>query len=57
MNTKKNTILVVDTDPQTQKMLSLILDTPVFKVVGCATGKQGVQFCVSSKLADNRERI
>jgi two-component system KDP operon response regulator KdpE len=49
MNAKKNTILVVDTDPQTQKMLSLILDTPDFKVVGCETGKQGVQFCVSSK--------
>lgn len=49
MNTKKNTILVIDTDPQTQKMLSLILDTPDFKVVGCETGKQGVQFCASSK--------
>ncbi|MCK6417644.1 MAG: response regulator transcription factor [Alphaproteobacteria bacterium] len=49
MNVKKNTILVVDTDPQTQKMLSLILDTPVFKVVGCATGKQALQFCVCSK--------
>jgi two-component system KDP operon response regulator KdpE len=49
MNTKKNTILVVDTDLQTQKMLSLILDTPSFKVVGCETGKQAIQFCVSSK--------
>jgi two-component system, OmpR family, KDP operon response regulator KdpE len=49
MGTKKNTILVVDTDPQTQKMLSLILDTPDFKVVGCQTGKQALQFCVSSK--------
>ena len=49
MNSKKNTILVVDTDPQTQKMLSLILDTPDFKVVGCETGKQALQFCVSSK--------
>lgn len=49
MNTKKNTILVIDTDPQTQKMLSLILDTPDFKVVGCETGKQGVQYCVNSK--------
>ena len=49
MNTKKNAILVVDTDPQTQKMLSLILDTPDFKVVGCETGKQGLQYCVSSK--------
>jgi two-component system, OmpR family, KDP operon response regulator KdpE len=49
MSTKKNTILVIDTDPQTQKMLSLILDTPDFKVVGCETGKQGVQFCISSK--------
>jgi two-component system KDP operon response regulator KdpE len=49
MNVKKNTILVVDTDPQTQKMLSLILDTPDFKVVGCETGKQALQFCASSK--------
>lgn len=49
MNAKKNTILVVDTNPQTQKMLSLILDTTDFKVVGCETGKQGVQFCISSK--------
>jgi two-component system, OmpR family, KDP operon response regulator KdpE len=49
MNAKKNTILVIDTDPQTQKMLSLILDAHDFKVVGCETGKQGVQFCVSSK--------
>lgn len=49
MATKKNTILVIDTDPQTQKMLSLILDAPDFKVVGCKTGKQGVQFCISSK--------
>ena len=49
MSAKKNTILVVDTDPQTQKMLSLILDTPDFKVVGCETGRQGVQFCASSK--------
>ncbi len=49
MSPKKNTILVIDTDPQTQKMLSLILDTPDFKVVGCETGKQGLQFCVSSK--------
>src|SRR5688572_6278447 len=49
MNVKKNTILVVDTDPQTQKMLSLILDTPDFKVVGCETGKQALQFCISSK--------
>ncbi len=49
MNTKKNVILVIDTDPQTQKMLSLILDSPDFKVVGCETGKQGVQFCASSQ--------
>lgn len=47
MNAKKNTVLVVDTDLQTQKMLSLILDTPSFKIVGCETGHQGVKFCVS----------
>lgn len=49
MNTKKNTILVVDTDPQTQKMLSLILDTPVFKVIGCETGTQAIRLCASVK--------
>jgi two-component system KDP operon response regulator KdpE len=49
MNIKKNIILVIDTDLQTQKMLSRILDTPNFKVVGCETGAQGLQFCVSSK--------
>lgn len=49
MNIKKNTVLVVDTDPQTQKMLSLILDAPDFKVVGCETAKQAVQLCISLK--------
>jgi two-component system KDP operon response regulator KdpE len=49
MNAKKNTILVIDTDPQTQKILSLILDKPDFKIVGCENGKQGVQFCANSK--------
>lgn len=49
MNTKKNTILVIDTDPKTQKILSLVLDTPDFKIMGCETGKQGVQFCISCK--------
>lgn len=49
MNAKKNTILVVDTDPQTQKMLSLILDTPDFKVIGCETGTQAIRLCASIK--------
>lgn len=49
MNAKKNTILVVDTDPQTQKMLSLILDTPDFKVIGCETGTQAIHSCASIK--------
>jgi two-component system KDP operon response regulator KdpE len=30
-------------------MLSLILDAPNFKVIGCESGKQALQFCVSSK--------
>lgn len=49
MNLKKHTVLVVDTDPQTQKMLSLILDSPDFKIVGCKSGQQALQFCVSSR--------
>lgn len=49
MNAKKNKVLVVDTDPQTQKMLSLILDTPDFKVIGCETGTQAIRLCASMK--------
>jgi len=49
MNKKKNTILVVDSDPQTQKMLSIVLDADAFTLVHCLTGKQATRQAVSTK--------
>ncbi len=47
--TKKNTILVVDQEPQTFKIMNLILSDREFKVIECTTGKQAVQLCASLK--------
>lgn len=49
MNKMKNTILVVDSDPQSLKMMSLVLDENDFTVVMCPTGKQATRFTVSIK--------
>ncbi len=49
MRKKKNTILVVDHDPQTFKILDLVLDGEDFDVVQCLLGKQAVRLCVSMK--------
>ena len=49
MNKKKNSILVVDSDKQTQKMLGVILDEADFKLVDCLTGKQATRLAVSTK--------
>lgn len=49
MNKKKNTILVVDADEQTQKMMSIVLDAADFTLVDCLTGKQSVRLAVSTK--------
>ena len=49
MNKKKNTILVVDSDPQTQKMMKIVLDEADFKLVDCLTGKQAERLAVSTK--------
>lgn len=49
MNThkKKNIILVVDHDPQTYKILDIVLDKNEFEVVECLSGAQAVRLCVS----------
>ncbi len=44
---KKNTILVVDHDPQTYKILDIVLDKNDFEVVECLSGAQAIRLCVS----------
>lgn len=44
---KKNTILVVDHDPQTYKILDIVLDKQDFDVVECLSGAQAIRLCVS----------
>lgn len=49
MNKKKNTILVVDSDLQTQKMMTIVLDEADFTLVDCLTGKQATRLAISTK--------
>lgn len=49
MNKKKNTILIVDSDPQTQKMMTIVLDQEDFNLVDCAKGRQAVSLTISTK--------
>lgn len=49
MRKKKNTILVVDKEPQTFKLLHVVLDDQDFEVVECLTGKQAISLCASTK--------
>jgi len=43
MHEKKNTILIVDSDPQIQKSMANLLDSTDFKIVECLVGKQAAQ--------------
>ncbi len=47
MHEKKNTILVVDDEPQIQKMLGILLDVQNYKIVECLTGKQAIRMTAS----------
>lgn len=49
MSKKKTTILVVDGEPQTKRMLGIMLPEDVFRIEGCETGKQSVNLCISLK--------
>lgn len=49
MNKRKNTILVVDPDPQLQKMMTIVLDKASFTLVDCERGRQAVSLTVSTK--------
>lgn len=46
---KKNIILVVDREPQTFKIMDLVLNNLDFQVLECTTGKQAIQLCASIK--------
>lgn len=49
MRKTKNTVLVVDSDPQTFKILDIVLDKRDFDVIECHSGRQAIQLCVSIK--------
>ncbi len=49
MHEKKNTILVVDDEPQIQKMLGILLDVENYKIIESLTGKQAIRMAASVK--------
>lgn len=49
MHEKKNTILVVDDEPQIAKMLGILLDSEEFKMIESNSGRQAIRMCVSAK--------
>lgn len=49
MAKKKATILVVDSEPQTKKMLEIMLAENQFHIEASTTGKQSVGLCISLK--------
>jgi two-component system KDP operon response regulator KdpE len=48
MQEKKNTVLVVDDEPEIRKMLNIFLEAADFKVVECENGKQAIRMAASS---------
>lgn len=49
MHEKKNTILVVDDEAQTRKMLSIFLDVENYKIIESTSGRQAIRMCASTK--------
>lgn len=49
MHEKKNTILVVDDEPNIQKMLVILLEAESFKIAVSTCGKQAIRMCASVK--------
>ena len=47
--TRKNTVLIVDSDPQLQKLMSMVLNPTDFKIVSCDTGGQAMRQMISTK--------
>ena len=49
MHQKKNTILIVDDEPQIRKMLNIYLEASDYKIEESETGKQAVRLCAALK--------
>jgi two-component system KDP operon response regulator KdpE len=49
LNKKKNLLLIIDQDQQTQKMFNIFLAEDQFHIEHCTNGKQGISLCVSLK--------
>lgn len=49
MQSIKKVILIVDSDPQLQKMMFILLEQEEYKIVACLTGKQAARLCLSIK--------
>jgi two-component system KDP operon response regulator KdpE len=49
MQEKKNTILIVDDEPQIRKMLNIFLDASDFKIEESETGKEAARLCALIK--------
>jgi two-component system KDP operon response regulator KdpE len=49
MHKKKNTILLVDDEPNIKKMLNILLDDENFNIVVSNCGKQAIRMCASVK--------
>lgn len=49
MSTIKNTILIVDDEPQIRKLLSITLEGAGYKTAECENGKEGVRLVASIK--------
>ncbi len=49
MYSKKNTILLVDDEPNIRKMVTILLEAEHFKIIESNCGKQAIRMCVSVK--------
>ncbi|MER2520144.1 MAG: response regulator transcription factor [Bdellovibrionales bacterium] len=49
MQKNKKTILIVDSDSQLQKMMSILLEPEDYKIIECLTGKQASRLCFTTK--------
>jgi two-component system KDP operon response regulator KdpE len=49
MAQNKKKILIIDSDPQLQRMMSILLAPDEYKIVECLTGQQALRLCVSTK--------
>lgn len=49
MHEKKNTILVVDDEAHNQRMIDILLDHDLYRVIASDSGKQAVRMCISTR--------